>query len=268
MTPIGRKLNPWQARVILVLAELLALARTQGRPLTLEEFCRVWFGPNGERSPAAIKQARMRLKRWLRDHGVTLRMETHEEHGLEIHVDAPDLAVFVLARVLEAREVEERQDAKREGRAPDLESVRESGAPLTGEDLARVYNSGNVSDHFGGATALRTLARARWDRLRDLLEKARIEIRDERRPRIEETRAPEVVARALQVLEEGGSVRDVQAVLACGYGSAHRFVMRQKGGPMRPRGRPARRLDVDPVTEQLVAVMRRARRQRGGTIES
>lgn len=263
MTPIGRKLNPWQARVILVLAELLALARTQGRPLTLEEFCRVWFGPNGERSPAAIKQARMRLKRWLRDHGVTLRMETHEEHGLEIHVDAPDLAVFVLARVLEAREVEERQDAKREGRAPDLESVREAGAPLTGEDLGRVYESGNVSDHFRGANGLRALAHARWERLRELLEKARIEIREERRPRVEERRPREVVARALEVLDEGGSVRDVQAVLACSYGAAHAFVRRQNGGPVRPPGRPARRRDADPVTEQLVAVMRRARRARG-----
>lgn len=227
-----------RARAIVDLAELQQLARPARTWVTRAEWVRVCG--RGERAGdcggdwrnSAAKKALERLQDLVREHGgCELVIERTEDDESRIHVDTPELRALV--DVLERRALEALGAVASEPPVPPVLNLRSD------------YQDKKV--RFSLLSIKYGMGR---DRIRAILDKQRVEIREQRRMRITETRGPEVIRRALEAHDAGASSRDVAAILGVTQTSALRF-LRSHGRDTRPaeeRGPPA----LDPPVAVLV----------------
>lgn len=209
-----------RARWILNLQELIALVRPGRRWATWGEWVEV-CSRGREWSEAAARKALFTLKRDLRRlAGVVLALETPEGRGLEITVDTPAIVELVELHVREARVIDEQLAARKQKREPDLVLEEDVFVPELVQDYrVRMRHLRFLSRKYGQGQ----------QRLRKILEQAKVEIRPRRRIVLEERRSPEVLAKALRIHDEGGSLRVVARVLApCSKDTARRFLERHR----------------------------------------
>lgn len=224
---LSKKVPPaaraYRARWLLALDEAARLER----PATWKEWNRIWFGSRPYTRESA-RRAFLRLRAELRALGIRLEGRLHRS----VHAHAPEVRMFVAEWRRRALEIEERRRARLEGRPAEVAGHEPSARDIARDAVFRAESKQRMTTL--SYAALREKHGIGYGRLRYLLEVKKLRRPSSRRARIEETRTPEALARALELFDSGASVRAVAKALGgCSSRTAWAFLKRQGRDPSR-----------------------------------
>ncbi len=227
---VGPSARAARVRWILALDEAGRLRR----PATWAEWNKIWFR-HSHYTAKGSKRAIMRLRSTLKEYGVHLGYELWKS----VSANAPAIRALIEPWLHVAERLEVEIVARRAREKPQLVGFRQKAQRVRSDDVLAVIrlSEENNAEQPTHRELMRRFGIS-YGRLRYLLSCKNIKL-DRRRPLgIEDVRQAEVVARALDVFDKGGTVRDVAQVLApCGLATAWRFLKRHgRRSPLRDAG--------------------------------
>lgn len=219
MTPGELLLARLTPRDLCDLLDAQDLERTNARPLTSEEFTRIWARGrrwNGDFT-SGPRRAYFRLKRRVEELAGFELTWASVDGRLELSFSPPGLVEALAPFREDARALLEVEEARVEGREPDVELTRAISASYKARMPFR-----KLLKRFRGVGERK---------IKMMLRVTRVPVRPGRPPRVEELAGEGRVSKALKAHDEGASMREVAEVLGCHKAAIRAFLRRHGRAP-------------------------------------